>query len=255
MPSRLGNVPAPNWYPGNKPVSDSFRLGEDGIYRCDAFQQEFVWQTHGFGTRMGNPPADVTLRQIHSGHVWNAHRLNDRAREGDALVTDEPGRSIGVRTADCVPVLLLDAKRRAVAAVHAGWRGTASQIVKRAVEKMAEEFGTVPADVRAALGPCIRECCYQVGWEVASQFVALFPEWADDEPGQQRHLNLPEANRRHLQAAGVSADGIFDCGLCTACSPEHFFSFRREPNNPGRMTAAIALLSSYESNSQSTMEG
>jgi YfiH family protein len=234
-------------------VSDSFRLGEDGIYRCDAFQQEFIWQTHGFGTRLGNPAADVTLRQIHSDRVCNAHGLHAREREGDALITDEPGRSVGVRTADCVPILLLDAKRRAVAAIHAGWRGTASQIVKRTVEKMAEEFGTLPADVRAALGPCIRECCYQVGWEVASQFAPLFPEWKDAR-GEKRHLNLPEANRRHLQAAGVRADCIFDCGLCTACSPEHFFSFRREPNNPGRMMSSIALLSSYESNSQSTVE-
>jgi YfiH family protein len=235
-------------------VNDSFRLGEDGVYRCDAFQQEFVWQAHGFGTRLGNPLADVTLRQIHSDRVRNAHGLNAREWEGDALVTDEPGRSIGIRTADCVPILLLDAKRRAAAAVHAGWRGTASQIVKRTVEEMAVQFGTDPADLFAALGPCIRECCYEVGWEVAGQFVALFPEW-EGSHGQKRHLNLPEANRRHLEAAGVSADRIFDCGLCTSCLPEHFFSFRREPQNPGRMVTSIAVLSSYESNIQSTVEG
>jgi hypothetical protein len=221
-------------------VSDSFLLGEDGIYRCVAFQQEFLWQEHGFGTRLGNPPADITLRQVHSDRVWNAHDLNDREREGDALITDEPRRSIGVRTADCVPILLLDVRRRAVAAVHAGWRGTASQIVKRAIEKMAAEFGTLPADLRAALGPCIRECCYEVCWDVASQFAPLFPEWAA-APGK-RHLNLPEANGRHLQAAGVPAEGIFDCGLCTNCLPRHFFSFRREPHNPGRMISSICRL-------------
>ncbi|HEY3937619.1 MAG TPA: peptidoglycan editing factor PgeF [Bryobacteraceae bacterium] len=221
-------------------MNDSFRLGEDGIYRCVAFEQEFVWQQHGFGTRSANPPADVTLRQIHSDLVWNAHGLKDREQQGDALISNEPGRSVGVRTADCVPILLLDARRRAVAAVHAGWRGTFSQIVTRAVEKMAADFGTLPGDVRAALGPAIRECCYEVGWDVARRFEALFPE--DTGPPGKRHLNLVEANRRHLLAAGVPIEGIFDCGLCTSCPSRHFFSFRREPQDPGRMLASIRRL-------------
>ncbi len=83
----------------------SFLLGTDGIYRCAEFQH-FLWQSHGFGTRMANPEVDVTVRQIHSAHVWNAHPLADRQCEGDALVTDDLNRRIGVRTADCVPILL-----------------------------------------------------------------------------------------------------------------------------------------------------
>lgn len=221
-------------------MNDSFRLDEDGIYRCVAFQQEFIWQEHGFGTRLGNPPAEVTLRQIHSDLVWNAHGLKDREHPGDALISNEPGRSIGVRTADCVPILLLDVRRRAVAAVHAGWRGTASQIVTRAVEKMAADFGTLPGNLHAALGPSIRECCYEVSWDVASRFTALFPE--DTRPPGKRQLSLTEANRRHLQAAGVPPEGIFDCGLCTSCLSRHFFSFRREPQDPGRMLASIRRL-------------
>jgi YfiH family protein len=219
--------------------SASFLLGADGIYRCSAFQH-FVWQSHGFGTRMANLEVDLTLRQIHSDQVWNAHPLADRQCEGDALVTDDIGRRIGVRTADCVPVLLLDAGRRAVAAIHAGWRGTAAGIVARAVEKMQLDFGSRPADIHVALGPCIQECCYEVGPEVAASFNTLFPEWSIG--GGKRHLDLPEANRRHLTTAGIPAHQIFDSGLCTFCLAEHFFSYRREPQNPGRMISVICRL-------------
>jgi polyphenol oxidase len=221
-------------------VQESFRLGADGIYRCDAFQ-EFVWQTHGFGTRSGNPPAVVTLRQIHSEQVVNANGLRGREREGDALVTDEIGTSIGVRTADCVPILLLDAKKRAVAAVHAGWRGTAAQVVARAIERMHQDFATDPLDIYAALGPCIRGCCYEVGGEVASQFETGAAVETGAASGKHK-LNLPEANRRQMQAAGVPGDHIFDCKLCTTCECAQFFSYRREPNNSGRMTASITRL-------------
>ena len=219
--------------------SASFLLGADAIYRCAEFQH-FLWQSHGFGTRMANPQVDITLRQIHSANVWNAHPLTDRQCEGDALVTDDVARSIGVKTADCVPILLLDAGRHAVAAVHAGWRGTAAGIAARAVEKMSLDFGSHPRDIYAALGPCIRECCYEVGPDVAAQFTSIFPE-RPPVNGKQ-HVDLPEANRRHLAAAGIPAAHIFDSGLCTSCLPEHFFSYRREPQNPGRMISAISRL-------------
>jgi len=217
----------------------SFLLGEDGVYRCADFQH-FLWQSHGFGTRMANPEVDVTLRQIHSAEVLDAHRLTDRQCEGDALVTDDLNRRIGVRTADCVPILLLDPGKRAVAAIHAGWRGTVGGIVRRAIEKMHHDFGTQPSVIRAAIGPCIRECCYEVGPEVAAQFSPLFPEWPP-VVGKQ-HVDLVEANQRHLKAAGVPSSQIFDSGLCTVCLAEHFFSYRREPQNPGRMVSVICRL-------------
>ncbi|MGI9075127.1 MAG: peptidoglycan editing factor PgeF [Bryobacteraceae bacterium] len=221
-------------------MSGSFRLGIDGIYRCDALQ-EFVWQTHGFGTRQANPPADVTPRQIHSDRVLNAHALRNREAEGDALITDDIGKSIGVRTADCVAILLLDCRRRAIAAVHAGWRGTAARLIERTVESMRHTFGSAPPDMYAAIGPCIRGCCYEVGADVEAQFAPLFPEW---EPiTGKRKLDLPEANRRQMHAAGMNADRIFDCGLCTTCQSAQFFSYRREPENPGRMLASISRLS------------
>jgi YfiH family protein len=220
--------------------NSSFRLGADGIYRCAEFQH-FLWQSHGFGTRMANPEVDITVRQIHSAQVWNAHPLADRQGEGDALITDDLNRRIGVRTADCVPILLLDAGKHAVAAVHAGWRGTELAIVTHTIKKMHADFGTQPADIRVAIGPSIRECCYEVGPEVASQFSLIFPEWPPVTDKQ--HLDLVEANRRHLIAAGVLPSYIFDSGLCTACQLEHFFSYRREPHNPGRLLSVICRLS------------
>jgi polyphenol oxidase len=220
-------------------VDSSFRLGIDGVYRCDAFE-EFVWQKHGFGTRSGSPEADITLRQIHSNYVFNARGLNDREREGDALITNEAGRSIGIRTADCVPILLLDSRSRAVGAVHAGWRGTAAGVIRCAIEKMAVDFGSAPADIYAAIGPCIRDCCYEVGIEVAQQFAPHFPEW--EQVKGSRTVDLSEANRRQMEKAGLNPGHIFDCRLCTACESEQFFSYRCESENPGRMLAAISRL-------------
>ncbi len=211
----------------------SYFVEAEGIYRCLPWD-EFVWQKHGFGSRHANPVASVTLRQVHSDQVFQADELADRQLAGDALFTDLPGRSIGVRTADCVPLLLLDSRRRAVAAIHAGWRGTAAQISLRTLEKLSECYATEPADVFVAIGPSIRACCYRVGIDVASQFTRWLPNVREN-----CHVDLPRANRSQLEAVGVPADQIFDCDLCTSCLAEQFFSYRREPQNPGRMLSAI----------------
>ena len=218
----------------------SFRLGHDGIYRCDEFQQ-FIWQEHGFGTRNGHPRADIQLKQVHSDRIWNAADVRNPGQEGDALVTAECGKSIGVRTADCVPILLLDSKSRAVAAVHAGWRGTAAGVAAKTVETLHASFGSEPVDILAALGPSIRECCYEVAEDVAKRFAHLFPEWGEEDR-QTRQLDLIEANRRQLTLAGVPESQIFDSGLCTVCQSAQFFSYRREPQHEGRMLASIMRL-------------
>jgi YfiH family protein len=214
---------------------DNFFHLDHGIYRCVAFNQ-FDWQTHGFGTRHAHPKTDVTLRQIHSNIVWNARGLTDREQEGDGLVTNESGLRIGVRTADCVPILLLDADQRSVAVVHAGWRGSAAQIVAAALAKMQAD----PAHIWAAIGPCIRECCYEVSADVADKFTA----WTTPmmKPGGKQNLNLAEANLRQLQNAGVPGSQIFDSQLCTYCQIENFYSFRREPSEKGRLISAISRL-------------
>ncbi len=214
----------------------AFERGEDGIYRCCAFD-EFSWQQHGFGTRFANPPVHVTLRQIHSDIVRNARGLHDREAEGDGLVTDEIGTAVGIRTADCVPILLLDANNRAVGAIHAGWRGTAAQIVARAVRVFQDQFGSEPTDIRAAIGPCIRQCCYEVSGDVAGQFSKNYT--TESAGASKWKLDLAAANRDQLIEGGVLPDHIFDLGACTVCSASDFFSYRREPENPGRMISSI----------------
>src|SRR5580704_8403195 len=161
----------------------------------------YDWLEHGFGLRDSVYPEPITtLKQIHSGLVLEAVPPGgDRFSEGDGLVTKAPGMLVGVRTADCVPILIADERTRAIAAVHAGWRGTASRVERAAVEKMAAEFGSQPEDLHAAMGPAFRECCYEVGAEVVRELAPLFPEWRAEEKNGKRHIDLVEANRRVLR--------------------------------------------------------
>jgi YfiH family protein len=187
------------------------------------------WASHGFGTR--HSICELTsLKQIHSDRVLVADRPG-LLGEGDAIVTNRPGLSISVRTADCYPILLADARNRAVAAIHAGWRGTAAQIVRKTLEKMSTEFGTSPGDVYAAIGPGIGVCCYEVGKEVARRFGS----------SDRTHLDLASENRKQLEAAGVPSSNIEALGVCTFCDAERFFSYRRDKENPGRMTSFIRI--------------
>ena len=190
------------------------------------------WTTHGFGTREPSPAPDSvsSVKQFHSNVVLLAERPGV-LDEADALVTNLPGLAISIRTADCYPILLADAKNRAVAAIHAGWRGTAAQIARQTLERMRKEFGTQPGDVSAAIGPGIGVCCYEVGEEVARQFGHT----------RQTHLDLCSENRKQLEAAGVSPQNIEASGVCTFCDAERFFSYRREKEKAGRMTSFIRI--------------
>lgn len=193
------------------------------------------WLQHGFGTRRSDPPADVTsLKQIHSAIVVHVRDERDRVCDGDALVTDVPGKLVGIRTADCTPILIADPEHRAVAAIHAGWRGTVARIVVAAVDKMRQEFGSRPEALIGAIGPAIGPCCYEVGPEVAEQFRPIFPDETE-----LRYIDLPEANRRLLVSAGVVTIETLD--LCTRCGASDFHSYRREGDAAGRMTSFIGL--------------
>jgi hypothetical protein len=163
--------------------------------------------------------------------VLRADSPNGCIGEGDALVTNRPGLAVSVRTADCYPILLADTRHLAVAAVHAGWRGTAAHIVDRTLERMNTEFGTEPRDVIAAIGPGIRVCCYEVGEEVARQFGY----------DGRAHLDLVLENRKQLEAAGVPPHNIEALDVCTFCDAERFFSYRREKEKAGRMTSYIRI--------------
>jgi len=219
-----------------------FRLGDDGVYRCAAWES-LGWLEHGFGTRQSEgwlpEEASADLKQIHSDVIVRAETPASRFCEGDALVTDRPGLWIRIRTADCLPVLLMDGRRRAVAAVHCGWRGTALELAALAVRRMGEEFGSDPADVRAAVGPGIAACCFEVGPEVAREFRGAFPERSDLEG--RANVDLAEAVARQLEGVGVRRDRIEASGLCTRCGGERFHSYRRDRERAGRMESGIRV--------------
>ncbi len=204
------------------------------VYRVSEFDR-FEWLIHGFGTRLADIPGRfgnlATVKQVHSADCVSAEGRIGMLGNGDALLEDSPGAVVAVKTADCIPILLVDPSRRAVAAVHAGWRGTAAGIGQRAIEAMGLRFGTLPADLEAAIGPGIGECCYEVGPEVSSRF-----------GGEGRgHLDLPGINRRQLIEAGVTPGRIYSSNLCTMCRPEEFHSFRRDKEAAGRLYSFIGL--------------
>lgn len=205
------------------------------IYRVTELDS-LPWLVHGFGTRRARVPALygnlATLRQIHSAACVLAAGRSGLLGEGDALLENTPGSVVAIQTADCLPILLVDERHRAVAAVHAGWRGTVAGIAQRAVEAMRRQFGSAPRDLHAAIGPGIGPCCYEVGPEVAAQF------------GRQgrAHLDLGQANRRQLMDAGVTPERIYASNLCTMCRSEEFESFRRDQAAAGRLYSFAGIL-------------
>jgi YfiH family protein len=210
----------------------------------------------------------VTLRQFHSDVIHVAAAPCAEAPKADALITATRGLLLGVQTADCVPILLADTRRRVVAAVHAGWRGTLARIAVKTLGRMTMEFGTRARDVFAALGPAIGRC-YEVGPEVAQAFAAQFPpaaDWFDGPFEQLAHgeeplwlpwltmmppghvlppprvqLDLRASNRWQLIAAGVPEKQIAVSDLCTACRTDLLFSYRREGAKTGRLMAVIGI--------------
>ncbi len=212
----------------------------------------------------------MNLRQIHSDLI---HRIAEIPPDsvplaGDGMVTDVPGVLLAVLTADCLPIILVDRKRRAVGVFHAGWRGTVKRIVQKGVGEMHRWFDSDAGDLKAAIGPGIRECCYEVGAEVRSAFDAqfaygseLFRETKERNEIHERYpllfltarapghselpkkifLDLAQANRRQLMDAGVPEKNISDLSLCTSCKRDLFFSHRAEKGITGRMMAVAGI--------------
>ena len=212
----------------------------------------------------------VNSKQIHSAiiHVIDSGKAAHSELVGDGLITNCPGVLLGIQTADCVPVLLMDPKKKAIGAFHAGWRGTVQRIVEKGVGVMRMQYGSDPAGLHAAIGPSIQKCCYTVGDEVVDQFHSqfayarsIFREVYDDDPiklkypllfltarapghsniGPQIHLDLVEANRRQLLDAGLRPENIWPSNLCTSCHTDKLFSHRKEDGFTGRMMAVVGL--------------
>ena len=210
-----------------------FYKDQGQVYRV-AELDRLSWLDHGFGTRSAGswtPGPPVWVRQVHSARCVRADGVFGCLGEADCLVTNSPGCYLTIRTADCIPILLVDERQRAAAAVHAGWRGTAQAIAAGAVEFLGERFGSRPEDLLAAIGPGICANCYEVGPEVAVQFGLA---------GRTK-LDLAEANRRELIGAGLDSSRIFANAPCTSCRPGEFHSWRRDHAKTGRMVSAVAI--------------
>lgn len=199
---------------------------------------DFPWLTHGFGLRTSTyPEALTTVQQVHSARILDAcGRKGEQIGEGDAIISAEPGVAIGIKTADCVPVLLADSENRVVACVHAGWRGTAANIVGVTIDALLSR-GCRPADIRVAIGPSIGSCCYEVGEDVARHF----SQWPEGIIGNGvPKLDLRAINEAQARDAGVRQ--VWKSDECTFCRAERFYSFRREKEQAGRMISFVNRL-------------
>ena len=213
----------------------------------------------------------ITLRQIHSDIIRRVDSIpaaNKEPLSGDGMITATPGLLLGIQAADCLPVILVDPKRRVVGVFHAGWRGTMQRIVEKGVGEMHRMFDGNPRDLQAAIGPGIHSCCYEVGEEVRIKFesqfeygATLFREVKESDPVREKYpllflsarapghsdlpkkifLDLVEANRRQLLSAGVPAKNIEASPLCTNCRPDLLFSYRAEKGKTGRMMAVAGI--------------
>jgi YfiH family protein len=196
------------------------------------------WQVHGTNVRIVRERQEPQEPQEPKG-------LGDDER-CDALMTGLPRVLVGVKTADCVPVVLGDRRTGACAAIHAGWRGTSQSIVARALERMSAEYGTRACDLIAAIGPAALRCCYEVGAEVVEIFKENFPADSDSlfTPTREGHalIDLHEANRQQLVGAGVVAENIHVAPLCTMCRTDLFFSYRREKKLHGRTGRLLGVI-------------
>jgi purine-nucleoside/S-methyl-5'-thioadenosine phosphorylase / adenosine deaminase len=221
------------------------------------------------GATTGNSPWPmVALRQIHSDLIHYVDKVPAEPLVGDGLITATPHLLLAIQTADCIPVMLVDTKHRAIGVFHAGWRGTVKRIVEKGVGEMCRWYGTKPRDIKAAIGPGIHNCCYTVGPEVRSEFESqfayadkLFHEVKESDPVREKYpllfltarapghselpvnlfLDLVEANRRQLIDAGV-ADKNIDCSpMCSSSRKDLLFSHRAENGVTGRMMGVAGV--------------
>jgi polyphenol oxidase len=218
--------------------------------------------------RKSRPWRLIAARQVHSDIIWPVASAAESQLVGDGLMTDTPGLLLGIQTADCLPVIVVDSKLRAVGVFHAGWRGTVKRIVEKGVGEMHRFFGSRARDLKAAIGPGIHGCCYEVGEEVRDQFASqfayaekLFRVIEESDPVREKYpmlfltarapghselpkkilLDLVEANRQQLLAVGVPAKSIEALPLCTNCRTDLLFSYRAEKGKTGRMMGVVGI--------------
>jgi polyphenol oxidase len=210
--------------------------------------QESVGENHRRLREVAGAGAMFRVSQVHGARIVRVRRGDDprvlASVQADGLLTDEPSLGLSVHVADCTPILLACPRTGACAALHAGWRGTVAGIVRAGVEAMALQFGCRPEDLRAALGPCIGACCFEVGPEVVEAFLATHPAARKDgsviRGKRKEHIDLRRVQQSDLVAAGLLPANIDVCVDCTVCdSSQRFFSFRKAGRATGQMVGFV----------------
>ena len=196
-----------------------------------------------------SPLQFIVANQTHSDHIkiidkpvtrgWESSL--DAIEDCDALITNLPHMVLTILTADCVPILLYDPVQKIVAAVHAGWKGSKAQIVKKTVKKMIQKFGSNASDIKAGIAPSIGACCYEVGKEVAEHFFDT--PHACKQKEEKYMLDLPHVNKQQLLDTGLKEEHIEMSHICTSCEVKHYFSYRKEQGCSGRFMSMISLSS------------
>lgn len=207
----------------------SFKVGDD--------RERVIENRNIFFNRLGLNHNQVAFPlQCHSDNVISVTKAGNYVA-CDGLITDLPNLSLAVSAADCLPAFIFDPEKKVIAAIHAGWKGTASRIVEKGLQKMVNEFGCDATDCFAFLGPSAGVCCYEVGSDVAEQF----DEHCVDSRQGKLFLDLKKANRTQLVRLGVREDHIEVSSYCTICKPELFHSYRRDKERSGRMLGVICM--------------
>lgn len=208
------------------------RNTEDGIKELNSLRKEF------------DAKDIIYLKQIHSDKILN-YTCNDeniKDEEGDAIITNEKNIIIGVFTADCVPIILIDEEKEVMAAIHSGWRGTFESITLKTIEKMKSEFNTNEMNIKAYIGPHIRKCCYEISEELKSNFIEKKKTISKEELFDGNNLNLESCIVDDLKKAGVKEYNINSLNLCTHCNDDiKLHSYRKSQGSYGRMFSFIIL--------------
>jgi hypothetical protein len=230
--------------------SNEFTLGHFSAEQ----REQMTTNRNRFKAAVGAPHAAlVTAKQIHSADVRSIENREDAERDpqpGDALTANLPNLLLGIQTADCLPIVIVDVRTRAFAGVHAGWRGTFQEIVARTVERMQQTYNSRTEDLHAALGPAICAANFEVGPEVLAQFRGKF-RYADDlisneQSNGKGHIDLSRCNMQQLSDAGVRAENLYDSALCTVARNDLFFSYRQERGHEryvGRLMCVVGQAS------------
>ncbi len=231
----------------SRPPYNSLNLGTTTLDQPHNIEGNRNLLTRAFGLQQNSL---LTVRQTHGSDILLIDEHNDDLShfatiEADAIITDQPGIMIAVTVADCAPILLMDPEKKVIAAVHAGWKGSAMALAGKTVEWMHAIFGSDPAAIKAAIGPCIKSCCYEVDLPVRQAFSQSGIEWdkvAVENGNGRWRLDMAEANRAILLKTGVREESIQFSDLCVSCHRELFFSYRRDGVDTGRQAGFIMLV-------------